>query len=515
MVTPMMNKTLIIGNGKCAQTIAEQLARHDIDVIAASTGGRNVSGKLNGSCVELYDIREVRSCSGQAGGFEVSVNLEGGTCVLTAGNIIVADDYDRIPNYDIYNVSPAPNVMRLCEVAEKTMVPGGKTVFLTGTVKESNPVVMAEVMKAALMLKNWGEKVYILLNNLKVAGDGLESLFRESREAGVMYVKFTDDTPEITQKDDGITIEFNDAVTRQRFRLSPDTLIVDETLKPSKAHTHLGDTFRLHLDAEGFLQADNVHRYTVQTNRRGILVAGPSRGVMDNNAQQADAACAVSLTLECLKGTGQERNTPADIDAGNCVRCLTCYRLCSYRAIRINQEFRVAVIPDECERCGVCAAECPRGAISIENLKDPEDCDTVVASADEFTPSITAFCCARSAGYAKISAGESGEAIPEGLTTVTVPCGGGIASEFILDALKTRSDGVLVFTCHNGNCHSEHGATLANSRAEALSGVLEASGLEKGRVSVKRIAGNMARDFVEAVRAFENDLVDLGPSKLL
>ena len=77
-----------------------------------------------------------------------------------------------------------------------------KVVFLTGLVKESTPVIAKEVMLSSLVLqKDHNVQTYILTKNLKVAGDGLESLYRETKEAGTIYIKFTDASPDIHQKE--------------------------------------------------------------------------------------------------------------------------------------------------------------------------------------------------------------------------------------------------------------------------------------------------------------------------
>ena len=34
-------------------------------------------------------------------------------------------------------------------------------------------------------------KIYILTGNLKVAANGLEKMYRDTRDAGVIYIKFT------------------------------------------------------------------------------------------------------------------------------------------------------------------------------------------------------------------------------------------------------------------------------------------------------------------------------------
>ena len=51
----------------------------------------------------------------------------------------------------------------------------------------------------------------------------------------------------------------------------------------------LADILEIHVDESGFAQADNVRRLSNATNRRGIFVAGGSRGILSVDEQLADA----------------------------------------------------------------------------------------------------------------------------------------------------------------------------------------------------------------------------------
>lgn len=57
----------------------------------------------------------------------------------------------------------------------------------------------------------------------------------------------------------------------------------------------------------------------------------------------------------------------AMVKAGRCVGCLTCVRVCPFDAVKSGKEKRafVQVDPLKCRACGLCAAECPRGAITV------------------------------------------------------------------------------------------------------------------------------------------------------
>ena len=107
-----------------------------------------------------------------------------------------------------------------------------------------------------------------------------------------------------------------------------------------------------------------------------------------------------------------------------------------------------------------------------------------------------------------------GYSLPPGLKIVEVPCAGSLSRDHIFSAFKNGSDGVLVLTCHKGNCHSEYGNTYAHRRVDQISDLLSQLGFEPERLAYRTLASTMGMEFSERVNAFEDALVKLGPSRL-
>ncbi|MCP4687228.1 MAG: 4Fe-4S dicluster domain-containing protein, partial [Desulfobacterales bacterium] len=344
----------------------------------------------------------------------------------SVGAIIVAEDHVRESNLHRHGLAPSERVTTLTGLAETLAGDGDalagveKAVFITGVGHESNPVIAGEIMNAALDLQNGrGVRAYVLTGNLKVASNGLEALRQKAEDAGAVFIKFEGGAPVIQQDPDGrARIEFQDEVLRRPFRLSPDLCVVDESILPSPDLRSLAEVLELKRDRAGFVQADNVHRNPVFTNRKGIFAAGPSRCVQSRADHLVDAENAALAVLGLLNGDAGGRVNTAEIDPGHCVRCLTCVRVCNYRAIRLR--IRPEVAPDACEGCGVCAAECPGLAISIDGL-GPDIASNATAGKDltigddGSAPRIVAFCCARSAAQAGEMAAAMNHPTPPGL----------------------------------------------------------------------------------------------------
>jgi coenzyme F420-reducing hydrogenase delta subunit/ferredoxin len=522
-------KIFIFGNGSCAHHLAKEFLSSGADVILATSDNNvDVSSTMDSVALEILTNTKLLSCQGVVGKFRLTATCNGEEVTRSVAEIIIAEENRRKPNFSLYGLKATSNVISqshmrtlLLESAhKKNILSEAKTVgFLTGLFKESHPVVAEEIMNLAANLQSdFNVQTYILTENLKVAGNGLEALYRKTKNAGAVFIKFTDSIPAILQeKDNDIQIEFIDEITTKKFRLSPDITVVDETIVPFENAAHLAKILNIDIDTGGFVQTDNVHRYCVSTNRKGIMAAGPSRSVQNRGDQIMDAENAALRSAGMMIDRLALKADRAEVDSGQCIRCLTCYRLCPYHAITLNA--RVTVAPDACERCGICAAQCPRGAVRIKDLEPGSVLDEInigktIQTEKGFTPSIVAFCCSRSSAQAGDLAMCMGHYLPLGLKIIEVPCAGSISLDHIFAAFRNHADGVLVATCHKGNCHSECGNIHAEQTVEQIKDAFFQIGFEKDRLLIQTLASNMGTEFAKMVSFFEKTIVELGPSRL-
>ena len=528
-------KTLILGCSRDAREIAEELLGQDGEVIVAIPDGTGETGLFDdlnstkSAKIEILPVAGPFSCSAAAGSFSLTFTGNGPPATRTVTSIIIADEGVRKPNFPLYGVRESSSVVSLSQARKfiktgsgpaKKIASGKRVAFLTGLADESKPVITAEVMHCALKLQQeFNQQTYIFTGNLKVAGNGLEALYRQTKEAGTVYMKFTETVPDIqVDKNGNVTITYADEIIRETFKLTPDVTVIDEALHPSAFTRNLAHTLKIDTGPDGFVQSDNVHRATVLTNRKGVFVAGFSRNAQTAEERRADVGNAALSVLNLYQKPPEEQTGKAEIKVtGHCVRCLTCLRVCPYGAISLNP--RVTVDPLACQGCGICAAECPRFAITIQASAGGTIPDRIpgiqkVAHSGNFNPSITAFCCSRSAAGAGDLAACMGYSLPPGLKVVEVPCAGSLSRDHIFSAFQKGADGVLVLTCHKGNCHSEHGNTYAHRRVDQISDLLPQLGFEPERLAYRTLASTMGMEFSEMVNAFENTILSLGPSRL-
>ena len=522
----MTEKTCIFGNGPCAQRIAEQLLTAGDQVIIVSGNEEPEvfsETRLSDDAqqIEILSSTDLTAINGTCGNYTLSLVSGGKEIVRRVSTVIIAEENGWQPNHSLYGLESTEQVLSLTQMA--SALDGGRghlppdlrhVVFLNSLANENHPAVTGEIMGLCLILQSeLNVQTYVLTGNLKVAADGLEALYRRTKEAGVLYVKFTDNQPEMICSDDSrIRIEFKDEVTGQDFRLTPDLIVVDEANHPTDTTKKISEVLELETDGLGFPQTENVHRLTGYTNRKGILVAGPARTVMSGAEQVVDADTVSLTALQLQRFSAEPSNDRAVISTARCVRCLTCHRLCPYRAIELDK--RVTVMPDACERCGICAAECPRGAISIAGLSGSDiqaqfEIIPATRSQSRMSPTLAVFCCSRSAVQSWNLSALMTSDLPENLRIIEVPCAGSLSTAHLLSAFQNGADGVLMLTCHEGNCHSDQGNALAGRRAAQLKDLLPHLGLESDRLAVNSLAANMGAEFAEIVKRFEQTIKGL------
>ncbi len=507
---------LVIGGGPTGVKAAAEIMDCGYKVtLIEKTDGIAANDKaidvLTGTC--LVDTK------GIPGDFTVRLEKAGETVEQKVGAVVVATDAFYEPLNEGYGLALTDNVLAQSELEAAldgdVAVFAQKTVaFVTGFYGESNPLALERILSSALILQEQGCTVYVYVNNIKVAADGLDRLYMAVRDNGGNYFKL-ETPPEITQDGAALTITSQDPVLRQPMALSPDLIVVEEAILADDLNEGLAEILKIHTGPNGLLQRDNVHRFPVCSNREGVLVIGSSRQMSGLSAALTDAEN-VALEVETLLGDGK-RTVAVDqavVDRGKCVICLTCYRCCPHGAIYWDN--RAIISPVACQGCGICASECPMDAIQLGDFKD-EDMnqavkESVVATGD--APNIVAFCCQNSAFEAADMAAEFKMPLPTGLRLIKVPCAGKIDIDFIMNAFVEGADGVMVMACHPGNCKSESGNTYAGWRVGDAHRMMTETGFETDRLKFVTLASNMGSDFSSLVMDMEKTLKELGPSPL-
>jgi len=535
-------KILVIGSGWTGLKTAKELAALGYQVILIEKGkelgnqaqryGKEIKPNLDkllsdvqkDEFIKILTETSLSFVSGSAGNFKIELLSKGEKLTYNVGAIVIATEAQIKPNFVLYGLLPSKSIISLSELESSLATSHkkkfGTIVFFVGLKQETYTVVTERVMKAALEIKRRGEnEVFIFTGNVKLASDGLDRLYRLSREEGVVYIKL-DEMPSIEQKEEHIAVSFKEPILDQILLIKPALLIVDEDYKPAQEVETLANLLRLSKDASGFLQANNIYRLPIFTNRKGVFVVGSVREPMNLAKAWTDVEAVVSQVKALLKDGRVKIVSPkALIHKGKCTICLTCVRFCPHQAISWTNR---AVISDMvCEQCGICTIECPMKAIQLRNFSDAQfeaeiktGKDLKQIKEEEFLPWIVAFCCQNSAYKAFEQAGLSKHSLPFGLQVINIPCAGKIDIRLILKSLENGADGVIVLGCHEGSCYSERGNIYARWRVEIAQQLLSEIGLEPERIMFNTLAANMGLKFAQGINNFQDQLISLGPNPI-
>ena len=129
-----------------------------------------------------------------------------------------------------------------------------------------------------------------------------------------------------------------------------------------------------------------------------------------------------------------------------------------------------------------------------------------------FEPRIVAFTCNWCSYAAADLAGTSRIHYPPNVRTVRVMCSGMVDPIFVLRALETGFDGVLIAGCHFGDCHYVSGNVRAQERVETIRRLLHTLGLEDERLKLEWISAAEGGIFAETIEKYVVRLKELGPS---
>jgi len=427
---PLKPEALILGGGIVAISIAQSLAKAGIHVTLLETAGRlggktmelatfynrseelqrwigrSVSEIETSSNVTVWTRAELKRVDGHIGQFEAMVRDQNGTEITLSSSVIIVAKGYAILREKIQGLSDHKRVIGLSDMEKLLFVTAdsgieweGKKVeritFLLDHVNEDLTIDSINAIKQGLLLQEKFDcQVAILCRNVKVSADGMERLYREAREKGVLFFKY-EEPPRLSSDEGRIRIDLEDTASVRRedrwpVAIPSDLLVVGEAMVPDPETEKIARLLRVHLGNRGFLMEDNPQLLSVRSNRKGIFVAGGCRFPREVAESLVEAGAVAEEVMNLLsKGVYTYELAVAEVDPKKCAVCYTCLRLCPHSAIAIEKYAErntyapsgkagetlwgaARVDPAACYGCGICVAECPARAITLLHLTDDQ-----------------------------------------------------------------------------------------------------------------------------------------------
>jgi F420-non-reducing hydrogenase iron-sulfur subunit len=130
---------------------------------------------------------------------------------------------------------------------------------------------------------------------------------------------------------------------------------------------------------------------------------------------------------------------------------------------------------------------------------------------EDFEPRIIGFLCNWCAYSGADLAGVSRLPSSPCVRVVRVMCTGRIDPSFVLKALASGADGVLLAGCHPGDCHYMEGNYKCLRRALMIKRLLKEFGIDERRVRLEWISASEAEKFSRVTQEMEQEIRELGP----
>jgi len=128
-----------------------------------------------------------------------------------------------------------------------------------------------------------------------------------------------------------------------------------------------------------------------------------------------------------------------------------------------------------------------------------------------FEPKIVAFLCNWCSYAGADLAGVSRFQYPPNIRVIKVPCSGRINPLYIIKALYSGVDGVLVSGCHPGDCHYISGNFYARRKFALLKKFLSYIGIEQERVQFSWVSAAEGARFAQIIEKVVGEIKRLGP----
>ena len=102
----------------------------------------------------------------------------------------------------------------------------------------------------------------------------------------------------------------------------------------------------------------------------------------------------------------------------------------------------------------------------------------------------------------------------ETVKTIGLPCSGKVDVPYLVKALETGADGVVVVACKKSECRHFEGSLRAHKRVEAVESLLEEIGFGAGRMAVIECAKDGAGQACKGIKQFIEQVRNLPPIQI-
>ncbi|KAB1443210.1 hydrogenase iron-sulfur subunit [Pseudodesulfovibrio senegalensis] len=131
-----------------------------------------------------------------------------------------------------------------------------------------------------------------------------------------------------------------------------------------------------------------------------------------------------------------------------------------------------------------------------------------------FEPSIVAFVCNWCTYTAADLAGTARMVQYPNVRLIRMMCTGMVDPKYVIKALLSGADAVLISGCHPGDCHYINGNYKARRRVKLLKEILARFGMDERRLKLTWIGASEGNEFAETINELVEEIRELGPNEI-
>ncbi len=553
---------LVIGGGIAGMTAATSLARQGFRVHLIEKeqeiGGmlrrlhklqpteRDASDVLQeavtavkaNSNIDLRMATLVEKVDGFIGNFEVTLRRKHSDEIdqIKVGTIIVATGAEAFKPAAMYGYEENKNVvtqLELEQLLKKGEIQEPKRVTMIQCVGAREKVgrtycsricCMVAISNALLLKKLYPDvEITILFRDLQTYGE-YEDFYRKAREEFIDFLRYDEDKPpKITSEHEGaLKIRVYDAFLGEEIEINSDLVVLSTPLVQHEEGRKLSSILKVPLGSDDFFFEAHPKLRPVDFTSDGVFVCGTAHGPKDVTESIAQAYAAASrAAIPMAAGKIKAGAVKASVDKEICVNCDACVVSCIFNAIEAEPFGLPEIIEANCKGCGVCAAECPMGAMQLVHFTDEQIVAAIEAlfkpkklrrSSESFEPILLCFACQWCSYGAADLAGVSRIQYPSNVRILRVPCSGRVDVLHVLKAFHSGADGVIITGCHIGDCHYIDGNLKAKERVNVLKKSLKMLDIEPERLEIGFASSSEGQQFADMMTGFVEKIKNLGPN---
>ncbi|MGO9016754.1 MAG: FAD-dependent oxidoreductase [Syntrophobacteraceae bacterium] len=179
----------------------------------------------------------------------------------------------------------------------------------------------------------------------------------------------------------------------------------------------------------------------------------------------------------------------------HCAGCLTCVRVCPFGVAQVE---KTAVMPaQQCQTCGLCAAECPAAGIALSRFATNGMKDTlraILAKSDTAKiarPFVVSYCCLNETTSRKFLVQQTEEEIRQsGILRVLIPCVARLSTLDLVSPIELGADKVAVIACTENGCFYTGAEELLARRIKRVQKFLDEIGVGQHNLQLFKTDGS-------------------------